>query len=182
MWVTYWVMWWVTWLVTWAKPPTCKLDRSIWTARNYSAEKKKKEKKEKQEKVPVILSDNNRRLNVTLRHQHNLRAVKASSLKKPWFVYLTFKSPLWLGIGVKTSNIKMMIVFNTCFTEAWRWSNLNIHYKVHPNLMAICSTGHKGADGILLGTNRPQSGKFSCCLVTHCCRGVNSWFNTQTVT
>ncbi len=64
-------------------------------------------------------------------------------------LYIPFQSPLWLGIGVKTSNIKMMIFFDTCFTEAWRWSILNIVYKVHPNLKAVCSTGHIGADRIL---------------------------------
>ncbi len=77
-----------------------------------------------------------------------------------------FQLLLWLGIGVKTSNIKMMILFDTCFSEAWRWSILNIvwltasstgHfcnednlYKVHPNLKAVCSTGHIGANRILL--------------------------------
>ncbi len=55
-----------------------------------------------------------------------------------------------LGIGVKTFNIKMMILFDTCVTEAWRWSLLNIVYNVHPNLKAVCSTGHIGAYGILL--------------------------------
>ncbi len=63
---------------------------------------------------------------------------------------LSSQSPLWLGIGVKTSNIKMMIFFDTCFTEPWQWSILNIVYKVHPNLKAVCSTGHIGANRILL--------------------------------
>ena len=31
----------------------------------------------------------------------------------------SFQSPLWLGIGVKTSNIKMMIFFDTCFKTAF---------------------------------------------------------------
>ncbi len=62
----------------------------------------------------------------------------------------SFQSPLWLGIGVKISNIKMMILFDTWFTKAWWWSILNIVYKVHPNLKAVCSTGHIGANRILL--------------------------------
>ncbi len=61
----------------------------------------------------------------------------------------SFQSPLWLGIGVKTSNIKMMIFFDTCFTVAWQWSILDIVCKVHPNLKAVCSTGHIGANRIL---------------------------------
>ncbi len=67
-----------------------------------------------------------------------------------WIRLYTFQSPLWLGIGVKTSSIKMMIVFDTCFIEAWQWSILNIFYKVHLNLNAVCSTGHIGASRILL--------------------------------
>ena len=43
----------------------------------------------------------------------------------------------------------MMILLNTCFTEARRWL-LNIDYRVNPNLMAKHSTGHIGAIEILL--------------------------------
>ena len=42
------------------------------------------------------------------------------------------------------------LVWSTCITEAWRWLILNNHERVHPNLMAIHSTGHRGAIGILL--------------------------------
>ena len=62
----------------------------------------------------------------------------------------SFQPLLWLEIGMKTSNIRMMILFNACFTGAWRWLTLNIGERVHPNLMAIHSTGHIGAIGILL--------------------------------
>ncbi len=71
------------------------------------------------------------------------------------FAQPTFELLLWLEIGVKTSNIKMMILFDTCFAGAWQWSILNIVYKVHPNLKAVCSTGHIGANRLLL---YPQEG------------------------
>ncbi len=55
-----------------------------------------------------------------------------------------------------------MIFFDTCFTEAWQWSILNIVYNVHPNLKAVCSTGHIGANRILLLTH---SNELIFCLV-----------------
>ena len=63
---------------------------------------------------------------------------------------VAFQPLLWLEKGMKTSNIRMTVLSNACFTEVWQWLILNIGERVHPNLMAIHSTGHIGAIGILL--------------------------------
>ena len=38
--------------------------------------------------------------------------------------------------------IKIMILMNTCFNEAWRWLILQIDYRAHSNLIAVNVTGH----------------------------------------
>ncbi len=89
--------------------------------------------------------------------------------KEPFFsklikIKIVTESNIWGGRRVKNGPFwhyiihgQPLILFNTCFTEAWWWSILNIDYKVHPNLMAICSTGHIEAIGILLHINNLSS-------------------------
>ncbi len=61
-----------------------------------------------------------------------------------------------------------MILFDTCFTEAWRWPILHIVYKVHPNLKAVCSTGHIGANRILLTKTHVRGGYGLKYFVSNC--------------
>ncbi len=110
----------------------------------------------------------------------NLHTKQINSNRVSMFLFTLIEFVVCLD-GKRISKIQMMILVNTCFTEAWRWLILHIDYKAHLNLMAINVTDQSLVRQLLTVFLLPEFKilLWHLCICITCCLSMSGPMQTR---